>query len=153
MTSSISFHIHIHAPTRVLYEIGKLQIQSPCYNRFLDHRDYRHSKFGVSSSTKNFVENGPLAKPFAGHGGFPSAPKGWNAFVKARNASSKVLVLSEKRSKTREVFKLELSLSANLTELAWGVWEAEKMLDHHELARLASTRAQIKVLAGTWRNT
>ena len=84
-----------------------------------------------------------------GQGGFPKAPKSWRSSIDVSTEASKALVLSDKRSTLREIFSMELRLAAELIEIEWGLWESDHLLPHHVLARLASTRAQIKVLAGS----
>ena len=74
-------------------------------------------------------------------------PQHWNSAMNSRVGFNKALILSDKRSTLREIFNLELTF-AGMREVEWGIWESNRLFAHHELASLASTRAQIKILAG-----
>jgi hypothetical protein len=83
-----------------------------------------------------------------GYGGFPSVPSHWHNMINSSTSPQTALILSDKRSRLRDIFDLELKLASGIRELDWGLWISCSLIRHDELARLASTRAQIKILAG-----
>jgi hypothetical protein len=107
--------------------------------------DYGPVQSGVGD--ENFVSF--LPSVVDGSGGFPSAPIQWQTKINYSTAIQTALILSDKRSRMREIFDLELSAAAGLVEMDWGLWKSSRLMEHDELACLASTRAQIKILAGT----
>ncbi len=95
---------------------------------------------------ENIQEVAPIV--VGGSGGFPSAPNQWQTIINCTASTQTALVLSDKRSRMREIFDLELKLAAGLSEIEWGLWKSSRLVPHDALSCLASTRAQIKILAG-----
>ena len=64
------------------------------------------------------------------------------------HAPSNWILLTDKRSRFKEIFEVELELVAKASRVACGLWQSERRLPRNELRKLAGVRAQVKPLAG-----
>ncbi len=69
-------------------------------------------------------------------------------YIQQSQAPTEWVLLTDKRSRFKEIFDSELELVAEARRVACGLWTRDSRLTRKELRKLAGVRAQVKPLAG-----
>ena len=70
---------------------------------------------------------GEVPKEITGQGGFPACPPIWRRFLQT-TGRERYLIVSDKRSRMREIFDLELEIAGGFHILEHGLCEADKQV-------------------------